>query len=54
MILIIVILVIVFGFGGWHSYNNYGPAWGGGIGIGGLLIIILLIYLLGNGRLGYL
>ena len=42
LILIIIVLVLLFGGGG--GYYAYGPR--GGIGIGGILLIVLVIYLL--------
>jgi hypothetical protein len=43
LILIIVILVLLLGGGG-YGYSRYG--YRGGIGIGGILLIILVVYLL--------
>lgn len=49
-ILLIVILVLLFGgVGGWGHANGY-PWAGPGIGIGGVLVIILIVALL-TGRL---
>jgi Protein of unknown function (DUF3309) len=50
MLFIILILLLLFGFGGsYWGYNNYGP--GGGIGIFGvILIIFLLLYFFGGLR----
>lgn len=44
-VLLVVILILALGGGGW-AWNAGGPIWGGGIGIGGLLLIVLIIYLL--------
>jgi hypothetical protein len=57
MILLIVILVVVFGFGGGYwGRDNERLGWygGGGIGIGTVLFILFILYLLGylgHGRL---
>ena len=48
LILIIVILILLLGGGG-YGYSRYG--YRGGIGIGGILLIIPIVYLLvGRGR----
>jgi hypothetical protein len=52
MLLILVILILVFGFGGglYPGDGTY-PYRTGGFGIGGLLLIILLVYLFMGHRL---
>jgi hypothetical protein len=45
LLLIIIVLILIFGGGG-IGYRTYGPM-GGGIGFGGILLIILVLYLLG-------
>jgi hypothetical protein len=45
-ILVIILLVIIFGGGGYYGYGAYGPAYGGGVSLIGLLVIILVVYLL--------
>jgi Sec-independent protein translocase protein TatA len=50
MDLILVVIVILLLFGGGLGYSRWG--YQGGIGIGGILLIALVIYLLvGRGRL---
>ena len=50
MDLILIILVLILLFGGGFGYSRWG--YGGGIGIGGILLIVLVVYLLvGHGRL---
>ena len=44
MDLILIILVLLLLFGGGFGYSRWG--YGGGIGIGGILLIILVVYLL--------
>jgi hypothetical protein len=49
MDLILIIIVLLLIFGGGFGYTRWG--YGGGIGIGGILLIVLLVYLLvGRGR----
>lgn len=48
LLIIVVLLLLVFG-GSWGGYSRFG--WGGGFGIGGVLLVILVIWLLvGHGR----
>ena len=50
MIILVVILVLVFGGGfGWYGHNQWGanqPYAGPGIGLGAILVILLVLYLL--------
>ena len=50
--LILIIVLLLFGGigGGWYGHQNYGPWGGGGIGLGTILIILLIAYLLGGFR----
>jgi hypothetical protein len=51
MLLLLTILILVFGFGGGYYGNTRYPGWGGpGFGVGTILIVCLLIYLLGGFR----
>lgn len=43
LLVLLIVLALVFGVGG-HAYG--GPAWGGG-GLGTVLVIILILWLLG-------
>lgn len=43
MLLILIVLILLFGFGG-HFYND-GAYRGPGIGLGGLLLIVLIVLL---------
>jgi hypothetical protein len=45
MLLILIILILFFGIGG-HFYND-GAYRGPGFGIGGILLIVLILFLLG-------
>ena len=50
MDLILIIIILVLLFGGEFGYRRWG--YGGGIGIGGILLIVLIVYLLfGRGGL---
>jgi hypothetical protein len=44
MDLILIILIVMLLFGGGFGYSRWG--YGGGIGIGGILLIVLVVYLL--------
>jgi len=49
MDLILIIIVLLLLFGGGFGYSRYG--YRGGMGIGGILLIVLILYLLlGHGR----
>jgi hypothetical protein len=53
MDLILIIIILVLLFGGGFGYRRWG--YGGGIGIGGILLIVLIVYLLfGRGGLWFL
>ena len=47
LLLIILLLVIVFGGGGYYAHGLYGPYYGGGIGIVGIIIILIVLRLVG-------
>jgi hypothetical protein len=47
IILVVVLLLIFGGGGGYYGYSRWGYAGGGGIGIGAILVILLVLYLLG-------
>jgi hypothetical protein len=48
MLLLIIILLLVFGGGGgYFGYSRWGARGGGGIGLGTILLILLIAYLLG-------
>ena len=46
LLLIILVILLLFGGGGFYGYSTLGPGFGGGIGLGGILLIILVVYLL--------
>jgi hypothetical protein len=45
MLLLIICLLLIFGGGGGYAYNTW-PQYGGGIGLGTVLIIVVLFLLL--------
>ena len=47
LILIIVLLLIFGGGGGYYGHSRWGPSGGAGIGLGTVLLILLIAYLLG-------
>ena len=51
MLLLIIILLLVFGGGGgYYGYNHWGATGGTGIGLGTIVLIVLVVYLLGGSR----
>jgi hypothetical protein len=48
MLLLIILLVLIFGGGGgYYGHTRWGPSGGAGIGLGTILMILLIAYLLG-------
>ena len=48
LIILIIVLVLVFGGGGgYYGYNRWGRCGGAGIGVGTILVILLVCYVLG-------
>jgi hypothetical protein len=48
MLVVIVILVLLFGLGGgYYGHSRWGARGGTGIGLGTVLLILLICYLLG-------
>jgi len=48
IILLIIVLILVFGGGGGYwGHTQWGPAGGFGIGLGTILAILLVLYLVG-------
>ena len=48
MLLLLIILIVVFGGGGgYYSHSRWGPAYGTGVGLGTILLILLIAYILG-------
>jgi len=51
VLLLIIILILVFGGGGgYYGHSRWGPSGGAGIGLGTILLILLIAYLLGGFR----
>ena len=52
LVILIILLVLIFGGGGgYYGFSRYNPGWGLGGGIGTVLVILLICYLLGILRL---
>lgn len=48
MLMLIIILLLVFGLGGgYYGHTRWGPSGGAGIGLGSILLILLIAYMLG-------
>jgi hypothetical protein len=47
LILIIILLLVLGGGGGYYGHSRWGYRGGAGIGLGTILIILLIAYLLG-------
>lgn len=48
MLLLIVVLLLVFGFGGgYYGHTRWGYRGGAGVGLGTILLVLLVAYLLG-------
>jgi hypothetical protein len=48
MIILIIILILLFGGGGgYYGHTRWGPGGGAGVGLGTILVILLIAYLLG-------
>jgi hypothetical protein len=48
MLLLLIILLLVFaGGGGYYGYSRWGSRGGTGIGVGTILVILLVAYMLG-------
>jgi hypothetical protein len=48
MLIIILILILLFGAGGWSFGNRWNPGYGPGVSLGTVLVICLIIWLLGG------
>lgn len=47
LLLIIVVLLVLAGGGGYYGHSRWGYRGGAGIGLGTILLILLVIYMLG-------
>jgi len=47
MLILIIVLLLIFGGGGYYGYGRWGYRGGAGIGVGGVLLILLIAYMLG-------
>jgi hypothetical protein len=48
MLLILILLILLFGGGGWWFGNRGGGAYGPHFGIGAILLVVIVIWLLGG------
>jgi hypothetical protein len=47
LIVIVIILLLVLGSGGYYGHSRWGYRGGAGVGLGTVLLILLVAYLLG-------
>jgi hypothetical protein len=47
MLLLILILILLFGFGGYWGGNRLNDGYGPHFGIGAVIVVLLILYLLG-------
>ena len=50
LILILILLLLFGGGGGYYGHRRWGPSGGAGIGLGTVLFILLIVYLVGGLR----
>ncbi len=51
MLILIILLVLIFGGGGgYYGHSRWGPGGDAGIGLGTILLILLIAYMLGGFR----
>jgi hypothetical protein len=51
MLILIIVLILLFGGGGgYYGHTRWGPSGGAGIGLGTVLLILLIAYMLGSFR----
>jgi len=50
LIILIIVLLLVFGGGGYYGYGRWGYRGGAGIGLGTVLVVLLIAYMLGMFR----
>lgn len=47
LIIIILVVFLLCGSGGYYGFSRYNPEWGLGGGLGTILLVLLLLYLFG-------
>jgi hypothetical protein len=48
MLILLIVLILLFGGGfGYYGHSRWGPPGGAGIGLGTILLILLIAYMLG-------
>ena len=48
LILLVILLLVLAGGGGYYGHSRWGYRGGAGIGLGTILVILLLVYMLGG------
>lgn len=49
MLLLIIVLLLIFGVGGgYYGHTRWGYRGGAGVGLGTILLVVLVVYLLGG------
>ena len=48
LILLIILLILFAGGGGYYGHSRWGPSGGAGVGLGTILIVLLVVYLMGG------
>ncbi len=49
MLLLIIVLLLIFGAGGgYYGHTRWGYRGGAGVGLGTILLVVLVVYLLGG------
>jgi hypothetical protein len=47
LIVLIILILLMGGGGGYYGHTRWGPSGGAGIGLGTILLILLIAYMLG-------
>jgi hypothetical protein len=47
LLVIIILILLLGGGGGYYGHTRWGPSGGAGVGLGTILVILLIAYLLG-------
>jgi hypothetical protein len=48
VLLLLLVLILLFGFGGWSFGNRWNPGYGPGVSLGTVLVVCLIIWFLGG------
>ena len=47
ILLVVILLLVLGGGGGYYGHSRWGYRGGAGVGLGAILLIVLLVYMLG-------